>query len=154
MGCTKSATLAMAKRQIFDMSQHSRELICDMFATDFGNWTHRGRLTLWAVGFLCEDRRKGDLRGMARIRAAPTIAALIAILALGGCGDTFLPSYGPRSIDVRTHSTEPDALPYATVRLTPEVVDILASHDPRLANVFADRRPPPPSALVSETLSL
>ena len=91
---------------------------------------------------------------MGRICAAPTIAALIAILALGGCGDTFLPSYGPRSIDVRTHSTEPDALPYATVRLTPEVVDILASHDPRLANVFADRRPPPPSALASETLSV
>ena len=79
---------------------------------------------------------------MARICAAPRTAALIAILALGGCGDTFLPSYGPRSVDVRTHSTEPDALPYATVRLTPEVVDILASHDPRLANVFADRRPP------------
>jgi polysaccharide biosynthesis/export protein len=79
---------------------------------------------------------------MGLVRAAPTIAALIGILALGGCGDTFLPSYGPRSIDVRTHSTEPDALPYATVRLTPEVVDILASHDPRLANVFADRRPP------------
>ena len=102
-----------------------------------------GRLTLWAVGFLCEDKKEGGLRGMARIRAAPRIAALIAILALGGCGDTFLPSYGPRSVDVRTHSTEPDALPYATVRLTPEVVDILASHDPRLANVFADRRPPP-----------
>jgi polysaccharide export outer membrane protein len=80
---------------------------------------------------------------MRGFRAAPTIAALIGILALGGCGDTFLPSYGPRSIDVRTHSTEPDALPYATVRLTPEVVDILASHDPKLANVFDDRRPPP-----------
>ena len=92
---------------------------------------------------------------MARICAAPRIAALIAILALGGCGDTFLPSYGPRSVDVRTHSTEPDALPYATVRLTPEVVDILASHDPRLANVFADRRPP--SALrfgVGDTVSV
>src|SRR4249919_2472378 len=113
-----------------------------MFATDFGNWAYGGALNLWAVGFLCEDKKEGGLRGMARIRAAPRTAALIAILALGGCGDTFLPSYGPRSVDVRTHSTEPDALPYATVRLTPEVVDILASHDPRLANVFADRRPP------------
>src|SRR5262249_44264574 len=42
-----------------------------------------------------------------------------------------------------THSTEPDALPYATVRLTPEVIDILATKDPRLANIFTDRRPPP-----------
>jgi polysaccharide biosynthesis/export protein len=76
-------------------------------------------------------------------RAAPTAAALIAMLALGGCElDTFLPSSGPRSIDVRTHSTEPDALPYASVRLTPEVVDILATKTPRLANVFVDRRPP------------
>jgi polysaccharide biosynthesis/export protein len=80
---------------------------------------------------------------MLRIRIALATAALVALSALGGCGDTFFPSNGPRSIDVRTHSTEPDALPYASVRLTPEVVDILASHDPRLANVFDDRRPPP-----------
>jgi polysaccharide export outer membrane protein len=80
---------------------------------------------------------------MLRIRIASATAALMTLSALGGCGDTFLPSYGPRSIDVRTHSTEPDALPYATVRLTPEVVDILASHDPKLANVFDDRRLPP-----------
>jgi polysaccharide export outer membrane protein len=80
---------------------------------------------------------------MVRTRAAPAAAALIAMLALGGCGlDTFLSSYGPRSIDVRTHSTEPDALPYASVRLTPEVIDILATKVPRLANAFVDRRPP------------
>jgi polysaccharide export outer membrane protein len=79
-----------------------------------------------------------DLTGAAR-----AAAALIAMLALGGCGaDTFLPSYGPPSIDVRTHSTEPDALPYASVRLTPEVVDILATKVPKLANVFVDQRPP------------
>jgi polysaccharide export outer membrane protein len=80
---------------------------------------------------------------MFRIRIASTTAALMALSALGGCGDTFLPSYGPRSIDVRTHSAEPDALPYATVRLTPEVIDILATKDPRLANIFTDQRPPP-----------
>jgi polysaccharide biosynthesis/export protein len=78
-------------------------------------------------------------------RAASVSAGLIALLALAGCGglETFLPSYGPRSIDIRTHSTEPDALPYASVRLTPEVVDILATANARLANIFVDQRPPP-----------
>ena len=78
-------------------------------------------------------------------RTAAASAGLVAMLALAGCGglDTFLPSYGPRSIDVRTHSTEPDALPYASVRLTPEVVDILATANARLANIFVDQRPPP-----------
>jgi polysaccharide biosynthesis/export protein len=114
-----------------------------MLATDFGNWTQGGPLNLVRAKVSVRQRQLKGTWGMGRIRAAPTIAALLSVLALGGCGDTFLPSYGPRSIDVRTHSTEPDALPYATVRLTPEVVDILASHDPRLANVFDDRRPPP-----------
>ena len=78
-------------------------------------------------------------------RTAAASAGLVAMLALAGCGglETFLPSYGPRSIDVRTHSTEPDALPYASVRLTPEVVDILATANARLANIFVDQRPPP-----------
>ena len=82
--------------------------------------------------------------GMLRFHAAPAGVALVTILALGGCGsNTFLPSYGPLSIDVRTHSTEPDALPYASVRMSPEVVDILATIEPRLGTIFADRRPPP-----------
>ena len=82
--------------------------------------------------------------GMLRFHAAPAGVALVTMLALGGCGsNTFLPSYGPLSIDVRTHSTEPDALPYASVRLSPEVVDILATIQPRLGTIFADRRPPP-----------
>jgi polysaccharide biosynthesis/export protein len=102
-----------------------------------------GALNLVNVRVCVQKPEERGTWGMGLVRAAPTIAALIGVLALGGCGDTFLPSYGPRSVDVRTHSTEPDALPYATVRLTPEVVDILASHDPKLANVFDDRRPPP-----------
>src|SRR5262245_13382011 len=90
----------------------------------------------------CAKTRLNGTWGMLRIRIASATAALMALSALGGCGNTFLPSAGPRSIDVRTHSTEPDALPYATVRLTPEVIDILATKEPRLANIFTDQRPP------------
>ena len=84
--------------------------------------------------------------GMLRFHAAPAGVALVTMLALGGCGsNTFLPSYGPLSIDVRTHSTEPDALPYASVRLSPEVVDILATIQPRLGTIFAESGVPPPT---------
>ena len=94
-------------------------------------------------GILVQKQGGKGTTGMLRFCAAPAGVALVTILALGGCNNTFLPSYGPLSIDVRTHSTEPDALPYVTVRLTPEVVDILATNEPRLGTIFADRRPPP-----------
>ncbi|UTD27949.1 sugar ABC transporter substrate-binding protein [Bradyrhizobium sp. WD16] len=47
-------------------------------------------------------------------------------------------------MDVRTASegAEPAALPYALVKLTPEVVRILGRYTPRLSSAFADRSPP------------
>ncbi|WP_225703690.1 polysaccharide biosynthesis/export family protein [Bradyrhizobium cenepequi] len=45
--------------------------------------------------------------------------------------------------DVRTASEglEPAALPYALVKLTPEVVEVLGRYTPRLSSAFADRAP-------------
>ena len=44
------------------------------------------------------------------------------------------------------HHREPcggsDRLPYALVKLTPKIVDILAQNAPRLSSAFTDRRPP------------
>lgn len=66
----------------------------------------------------------------------------LCLLAVsGGCG--LLPSSGPAGVDVRAERPfDPDGLPYAFVRVTPKVVDILANAAPRIAGVFADRRPP------------
>src|SRR5882724_4531379 len=54
-----------------------------------------------------------------------------------------MPSTGPQSWDVRTSQAgEPESLPYALVKLKPEVVRILGRYAPRLSAAFADRSPP------------
>lgn len=68
----------------------------------------------------------------------------MGILALSGAGCGIMPTNGPLGMDVRTASegAEPAALPYALVKLTPEVVRILGRYTPRLSSAFADRSPP------------
>lgn len=54
-----------------------------------------------------------------------------------------MPASGPQSMDIRTgQNAEPDSLPYALVRLNPEVVQILGRFTPRLSTAFANRAPP------------
>ena len=48
---------------------------------------------------------------------------------------------GPESWDVRAHNQPADSLPYALVKLTPQVVDVLATNAPRLSVMFTDQRP-------------
>ena len=46
-------------------------------------------------------------------------------------------------MDVRTAQVaQPESLPYAPVKLTPEVVSILGRYTPRISSAFADRTPP------------
>lgn len=60
---------------------------------------------------------------------------------MAGC--TNLPTSGPRSEDVRSERPHKhDSLPYALVRVTPEVLGVLARHAPRLPTNVTDRRPP------------
>lgn len=64
---------------------------------------------------------------------------------LGGC--SLMPASGPASTDVMSASTDAvpgraASLPYALVRLTPEVVENLSRYEPRFSNSFTDRRPP------------
>lgn len=54
-----------------------------------------------------------------------------------------MPVDGPQSYDVRvSQAGGPESLPYALVKLSPEVVRILGRYTPRLSNAFADRSPP------------
>ena len=66
------------------------------------------------------------------------------MLALSCAGCSILPTSGPQSFDVRTGQAggEPAALPYALVKLKPEVVRILGQFTPRLSTAFAARTPP------------
>ncbi|WP_249780304.1 polysaccharide biosynthesis/export family protein [Bradyrhizobium sp. dw_411] len=55
-----------------------------------------------------------------------------------------MPATGPQSFDVRASSetSDPASLPYALVKLAPEVVGILGHYTPTLSSAFADKTPP------------
>jgi polysaccharide biosynthesis/export protein len=54
-----------------------------------------------------------------------------------------MPVDGPESMDIRSQRAGADeSLPYALVKLTPEVVRVLGRYTPRLSTAFADRSPP------------
>ena len=67
----------------------------------------------------------------------------IALLALSCAGCSLMPSSGPQSLDIGTSQAgEPESLPYALVKLTPEVVRILGRYTPRFSTAFAVKSPP------------
>jgi polysaccharide export outer membrane protein len=73
----------------------------------------------------------------------PTTLLALSVLALSSAGCAIIPADGPQSTDIRAHqAAEPESLPYALVRLTPEVVRVLGHYTPRLSTAFADRSPP------------
>jgi polysaccharide biosynthesis/export protein len=62
-------------------------------------------------------------------------------IALGGC--LLLPSSGPDSLDLNA-GVSPSGINYDIIKLSPEVVKILAEFGPlSISAVFGDRRPPP-----------
>jgi polysaccharide biosynthesis/export protein len=70
---------------------------------------------------------------------------IASVFLLGGC--SLMPANGPAGTDVVSASADfvPSAaqsLPYALVRISPEVVDILDRYEPRFSNSFTDHRPP------------
>ncbi len=70
-------------------------------------------------------------------------AGLALIVALFCAGCTLMPASGPRSADVRATASENiESVPYALIRVTPEVVRTLRKFAPRLSTAFANRTPP------------
>jgi polysaccharide biosynthesis/export protein len=55
-----------------------------------------------------------------------------------------MPTTGPSIGDVHTDGDtgDPERLPYALVKVTPQVLDVLTDWAPRIATAFTDRRPP------------
>jgi polysaccharide export outer membrane protein len=76
---------------------------------------------------------------MLRYRFAQISLVAAALTGTGGCA--FFPIEGPTSVEI-VEGERASALPYAFVRLTPDVIDILGSWEPKgLAGVFTDKRP-------------
>jgi polysaccharide export outer membrane protein len=67
------------------------------------------------------------------------LLGLTLMAALGGCG--LMPVSGPASEDILYGQRDPASLNYATVKLTPKVVGVLAKNLPRLV-AFGDNRVP------------
>jgi polysaccharide export outer membrane protein len=83
-------------------------------------------------------RREGaTVRGVG-IRLSFTL--LVLHLALGGCA--LMPVSGPESWDVWAGQHDPKNIPYAFVRITPKVANVLAKASPRLVGEFPDRSRP------------
>src|SRR5215469_11850597 len=79
---------------------------------------------------------------MARLVGQPSRMCLL----VGGafvCARSILPANGPASYDVKSERAyEPDSLPYAVVRVTPQAEGIIAEYNPRISGTFPDRRTP------------
>ena len=70
-----------------------------------------------------------------------TVAAVVIVaMAMAGCG--IMPANGPAGMDVHAGQKDRRSLPYALVKITPQVVSVLADTAPRLGVTFKDRRPP------------
>lgn len=68
-------------------------------------------------------------------------ALLLGLAVLvAGCTANWMPVAGPESWDIRGHKQDPDGLPYALLKVTPPVIDVLATSSPRLSQIFTDRR--------------
>ncbi len=65
-----------------------------------------------------------------------------AIAVAAGCTNPIMPVSGPESWDVNSHAGDANSLPYALVKLNPQVIDLMATNAPRLSAMFTDRRPP------------
>jgi polysaccharide biosynthesis/export protein len=70
--------------------------------------------------------------------------AILGVLAVAGGGCSIMPTTGPEIGEIYRggNTDDPTRLPYALVKITPQVVDTLASYAPRIGTVFPDRRPP------------
>jgi len=83
----------------------------------------------------------GDFNLSAALRTLWKVGAIFASLACGGCA--LMPASGPQSFNVTGVSEgEPVSLPYALVKLQPEVLKVLGQAKPRLSTAFANRTPP------------
>lgn len=68
---------------------------------------------------------------------------ILAVAATIGCSAcAIMPTSGPAGDAVRTGPRDPDSVPYALVKLTPQVAEVLANNVPRLTPGMGLRRGP------------
>src|SRR5215813_13675163 len=87
-------------------------------------------------------KRQWGLPGitMFNVQAVTRITVLSALSVHCACSQ--FPTSGPAGFDVRNEKVDPGGVPYALVRVTPEVENVLERKAPRIARVFPDRGGP------------
>jgi polysaccharide export outer membrane protein len=73
-----------------------------------------------------------------------SLTCVVTALALLSAGCSIVPATGPQGADVLNQSEggAPVSVPYALVKVTPEVIQVLGRYAPRLSTAFADTSPP------------
>ena len=79
-----------------------------------------------------------NARGLIKMFARA--AVLSVTVAHSGCST--LPTSGPSSANVRAGQMDPASLPYAMVKVTPDIGNILERNSVRIGRAFVDRRGP------------
>jgi len=114
---------------------------CDY--SEAGSWRHDDfpviSVTLCATRPIGVPDRK-QLGPMRAVRLCGRILAMMVGVTCGGCA--VMPTSGPASDAVRSGSPDVGSLPYAFVKVTPQVSATLARNAPRLLTSMADRRVP------------
>src|ERR1700692_1363853 len=90
-----------------------------------------------SCNFFCDSHMVATFGG-SRVRTRFHLIVLGSLL-LGGC--SLMPASGPESWDVKTGQRDPRSLPYALVKVTPEVTTVLGKVVPRLTQFAEERRP-------------
>ena len=85
----------------------------------------------------CDERKADSARPLRFLARA---AVLSALLVHAGCSS--LPTSGPSNALARMDQVDPAALPYALVKVTPDIENILERNSVRIGRVFTDRRGP------------
>ena len=101
----------------------------------------------WFLRFLYEQYPIGSIGflgfgGSVVIFRKFTLASAFAgVIVLTGCTNPMMPVAGPRVGISAAMSRMTNSLPYALVKLTPQVIDVLSTNAPGLSQIFTDRRP-------------
>ena len=79
---------------------------------------------------------------MRLFRILPFLVLIGTGATIGGCA--WMPSFGPAGYNVegRAGQPNPESLPYALVKVTPQVERVMALNLPRLGKMFRDTKPP------------
>ena len=71
---------------------------------------------------------------MLNVQVAVRVAVLLTLT--GTCACSIFPTTGPSSSDIRKGTQDPDSLPYALVRITPEVEKVLERKSSKMSRVL------------------